>query len=154
MKFYPVCINIQNKKIVIIGGGKVAERKIKGLLPYNAKIILVSPDLTNYLEKLVKEKRIKYINKKYSIKVIKNAFLVFACTSDSAVNKKIFSNATRQKIMVNVCDKTELCDFTSPAVVKRNGLTIAISTDGKNPELSKRFKEVMENEFLYLWNKL
>lgn len=154
MKFYPICINIQNKKIVIIGGGLIAERKIKGLLQYNVKIILVSPDLTNYLEKLVKEKRIKYINKKYSAKVIKNAFLLFACTSDSNVNKKIFSNVTRQKIMVNVCDKTKLCDFISPAVVKRNGLTIAISTDGKNPKLSKRFKEVMEDEFPYLWNKL
>ncbi|MDO8735408.1 MAG: NAD(P)-dependent oxidoreductase, partial [Elusimicrobiota bacterium] len=86
--------------------------------------------------------------------IFKNVFLVFACTSNTKINKEIFADAKKRNIPVNVCDKTELCDFIIPAVIKKNGLIITVSSDGKNPKLSKRFKEVLENEFTDLWNKL
>lgn len=154
MRFYPVGLDIKNKKVVVVGGGKIAERKIRNLLPYKSYISLVSPGLTDYLQKLAERKKIGYFKKKYSITDIKNAFLIFACTSDNKINKKIFRNAEKLGISVNVCDKTELCDFIVPAVIKKNGLLITVSSDGKSPKLSKRFKEVLENEIANLWNKL
>lgn len=154
MRFYPVGVNIKNKKVIVVGGGKVAERKVKSLLPYNAKIIVVSPELTNNLRKLVEKNKIKYVKGKYTSSCIKNAFLVFACTSDNIVNKKIFMDAKKKKIMCNVCDKTELCDFIVPAVMNKKGLIITVSSDGRNPKLSKRFKEIIKNEFGSLWNRL
>lgn len=154
MRFYPVGLKLQNKKIVVVGGGKIAERKIKNLLPFETKIFLVSPALTDELQKLAERKKISYFKKKYSTTDIKNAFLIFACTSDGTVNRKVFNDAKKQKVSVNVCDKTELCDFIIPAVIKKNGLVITISSDGKSPKLSRRFKEVIENEFASLRNKL
>lgn len=154
MRFYPVGLDIKNKKVIIVGGGKIAERKTRNLLPYKSDISLVSPDLTDELQKLAERKKISYFKKKYSTTDIKNAFLVFAVTNDGTVNRKVFNDAKKQNILVNVCDKTELCDFIIPAVIKKNGLVIAVSSDGKNPKLSRRFKEVIENEFTSLRNKL
>lgn len=154
MQFYPVGLSIENKKIVVVGGGKIAERRVKKLLPYKSDISLVSPDLTDYLQKLAERKKIGYSGKKYSASDIKNAFLVFAATNDGTVNKKIVNDAKKHNIPVNVCDKTELCDFIVPAAVKKKGLLITVSSNGKNPKLSKRFKEVLENEFANLWNQL
>lgn len=154
MRFYPVGLDIKNKKVVIVGGGKIAERKARNLLPYKSDISLVSPDLTDELQKLAERKKISYFKKKYSTTDIKNAFLVFACTSDGTINRKVFNDAKKQNVSVNVCDKTELCDFIIPAVMKKNGLLITVSSDGKNPKLSRRFKEVIENEFTSLRNKL
>ncbi|MBI5573331.1 MAG: bifunctional precorrin-2 dehydrogenase/sirohydrochlorin ferrochelatase [Elusimicrobia bacterium] len=154
MRFYPIGLDIKNKKVVIVGGGKIAERKARNLLPYKSDISLVSPDLTDELQKLAERKKISYFKKKYSSTDIKNAFLVFAATNDGTVNRKVFNDAKKQNVLVNVCDKTELCDFIIPAVIKKNGLVITVSSDGKNPKLSRRFKEVIENEFANLWNKL
>lgn len=154
MRFYPVGLDVKNKKVVIVGGGKIAERKARNLLPYKSDVFLISPDLTDELKKLAERKKIGYFKKKYSTTDIKNAFLIFACTSDNKINKKIFRDAEKLGILVNVCDKTELCDFIIPAVIKKNGLVITVSSDGKNPKLSRRFKEVIENEFTSLRNKL
>ena len=154
MRFYSIGLDIKNKKVVIVGGGKIAEKKVKNLLPYESYISLVSPDLTDDLQKLAERKKIGYFKKKYSTADIKNAFLIFACTSDNKINKKIFRDAKKLGILVNVCDKTKLCNFIVPAVIKKNGLLITVSSDGKNPKLSKRFKEVLENEIADLWNKL
>ncbi|OGS43439.1 MAG: hypothetical protein A2539_10670 [Elusimicrobia bacterium RIFOXYD2_FULL_34_15] len=154
MKFYPISLNLENKKVVVVGGGNIAERKIRGLIKYGAKITLVSPVLTTNLNKLVKKNKITGIKKKYTVSVIKDAFMIFACTSDNKINKEIFNDAERLGVLVNVCDYTNGCRFIVPAVIRKKGVVISISTDGKQPVLSKKFKEVLKNEFGNLWSKL
>ena len=154
MKFYPISLNLKDKKVVIIGGGKIAERKIKGLVKCDAKITLVSPNLSRNLETIIRKYKIKYFKKKYTSFIIKNQFLIFACTSDNDVNEKIFNDAERLGVLVNVCDDTKKCRFIVPAVIRKKGIVISISTDGKRPALSKKFKEVLKNEFGNLWSKL
>lgn len=153
MKYFPVCLKIANKKIVVVGGGAVAERKVKSLLPYKPKIILVSPKLTDNLKAMARKGKITHVRRKYYSAVLRDAFLVYACTSDGETNKKIFKAAAKSRIMVNVCDKTELCEFISPAAIRRKKLLITVSTDGSDPSLAARFKRVIKSEFKNLWEK-
>lgn len=154
--FLPILINIKGKKCVVIGGGKVAERKIKTLLKYGADITVVSPDITEKLKKIIQKGKIKYLKKNYSKQDLKDAFLVVAATSDSKVNSQIQKDA---KFLINCVDKKENfeesnnVEYIVPAVFEKENLKIAISTEF--PALSKTIKkelnEIYGKEFaLYL----
>lgn len=142
---YSVSLNLTNKKATVFGGGKVAERKIKTLLETGAKINLISPKTTNYLEDLFYKKRICWIKDVYSPTYIKESFLVIAATNDRIINSTISKHCQEQNILVNVVDSLEDSSFIVNASVKRGDLNIAISTSGKSPALAKQIrKEIQE----------
>lgn len=139
-KYFPINLNIEKKRCIVIGAGRVAERKVKRLLAYGGEVILVSPDLTEGLRKLVHTGRVEYLRKKYSPGVIKNAFLVFAATSDRRVNHQIASKAEKLGILVNVADSLKESIFILPAIYKKKNVTISVSTNGKSPSLAKKIR--------------
>lgn len=140
--FLPILINIKNKKCVVIGGGKVAERKIKTLLKYGADITLISPETTESLREIIQKGKIKYIKKKYSKKDLRDAVIVVAATSDSKVNSQIQKEA---KFLINCVEQKESfeesnnVEYIVPAVFEKENLKIAISTEF--PALSKTIKK-------------
>ncbi len=142
--YYPVFLNLKNKRCIIIGGGKIAERKALKLLETDSFLIVISPDLTPKLTALKKEKKIKHIKRRYKDGDLKDAFLVIAATSDITLNKKISAHAPA---LVNAVDMPDLCNFIVPSVVRRGHLNIAISTSGVSPFLSKNIR--MELEKIY-----
>jgi siroheme synthase-like protein len=144
MRFYPINLKIANRKCVIVGGGRVAERKVRRLLAFGGKVTLISPDLTVGLERLIQKKRIKHIRKKYWQGAIRNAFLVFAATSDRKVNQKIALEAKKLDIPVNVADSVKESTFILPAIYKRRNVTISVSTDGKSPSLAKKIRNQLK----------
>ncbi len=144
MKYYPVFINLYNKKCFIIGGGKVGERKALKLLDAGAELTIISPDLTPKLTFLKIKKVFTHINRKYKKGDIKDAFLVIAATSDRSLNRTISNHAT---CLINAVDMPELCNFIVPSTVKRGDLTIAISTSGVSPSLSKSLRKELEKIF-------
>lgn len=141
MRYYPVNLNIKEKVCVVIGGGRVAERKVKNLLRCGAWVRVVSPDLTYQLLKWGKQGKVDYIQSKYRLSHLKRAFLVFAATSDRKVNAEIAKDATKLGLLVNVADSLEESMFIVPAVLRKKGLVITVSTNGLSPTKSVRIRD-------------
>lgn len=154
MNYYPVCLQITARPCLVVGGGRVAERKVKGLLECGAKVLVVSPELTAGLKKLYEEGAISWEQRGYHRDDVAGAFLVMAATNDPLVQDMVLEDAERHNILLNVADVPDKCNFILPALVKRGSLSIAISTAGKSPALAKqmrqRFEEQIGDEFAVL----
>jgi len=142
--YYPAFLNLKGKKVVIIGGGKVAERKVVTLLKTGADLTVISPELTKKIEREKLKGRIKHIRRQYRKGDLKNAFLVIAATDSPNVNEQVSKDAT---CLVNVVDTPHLCNFIVPSVIKRNPLTIAVSTSGISPALSRSIRKELEKMY-------
>lgn len=129
---------------MVVGAGRVAERKIKTLLSSGADVSVVAPDATSVVAGLAKGKKIVHFRRKYRRSDVKGKRLVIAATSDSGLNGQVARDAKKIGVWANVVDKTSACEFIAPAVLKRKGLVVAITTDAKDPPLSKAFREFLE----------
>lgn len=141
ISYYPILLNLKGKRCVVVGGGKVAERKALPLLKSGAKITVISPECTGRLKKEHLQERITYISRRYKKGDLKNAFLVIAATDSNETNRKISEDAP---YLVNVVDKPLLCNFIVPSVVRRGPLTIAVSTSGISPSLARTIRKELE----------
>lgn len=139
--YYPAFINLSGKKCVVVGGGKVAERKVLSLLRSGANVAVISPAITNILKKYKEKGKIKHIERDYKNGDIKDAFLVIAATSDEATNISVSRDAP---FLVNVVDRPDLANFIVPSVVSRGPMTIAISTSGASPAMAKEVRKELE----------
>jgi precorrin-2 dehydrogenase/sirohydrochlorin ferrochelatase len=131
--YYPAFLNLRGKKCVVIGGGKVAERKVSALVRSGACVLVISPELTPVLERLKSAGTISHIGRGYRKGDLKCAFLAIAATSSEKVNRAVAHEAP---FLVNVVDMPDLCNFIVPAVVGRRPLTIAVSTGGASPAMA------------------
>lgn len=141
--YYPIFLDLRGKKCVVIGGGKVAERKVLGLLEAGASVVVVSPEITNRLKKEKQKGRITHIPSMYKRQYLKGASLIIAATDCKEENKKTSLDAGN--IPVNVVDTPDLCSFIVPSVVRRGPLVIAISTSGSSPALAKEIRVELES---------
>lgn len=143
--FLPLNIRIDNKKILFVGGGKIAMHKIQTVEQYTRDITIVSPEIHPDL----KGKGFTEIYKEYDKSDLDGFFLVYACTNNIEINRKIKNDAEECRIMVNVVDNRELSDFISPAIIKQDEMTIAVSSNGQNVKKSvewrNRIRELMKN---------
>lgn len=147
MPYYPVFLDMNGQKVLVVGGGEVAERKVKSLLLYGCEISIISPHLTAYLKELVVKKKIHHIPHESLNTLLDNVFMVIAATDDSTLNSQITSQSKERGILVNVVDEPSKCSFIMPSVVKRGDLQIAISTAGKSPALAKKIRKEMDSLF-------
>jgi len=146
-KYYPIMLNIENKKCLIVGGGDIAYRKILELMDYGACIIVVSPNINEDIKVFVDNKSINYIHDRYDKVYIENAYIVVASTNDNKVNNDIFRDCSEKGILVNVVDDPKNCSFIVPSKIRRGDLTISISTNGKSPTLSKSIRKELEKKY-------
>lgn len=146
MKYYPVGLNIRNKDVLVVGAGRVAERKVRQLRSFGANVSVVAPRVSRYIAWLSKDGAVKLSKRMYRPSDIDGARLVIAATSDPKTNEKVSVDARKRNIFVNVVDRSALCDYISPAVIRKKGLVISVSTEGKSPELSKRFKDFLKEK--------
>lgn len=142
--YYPLLLDIAQKPCIVLGGGKVAERKVKMLLRFDAKVKLISPDVTNALRLLAQKGKIDIVGRHYRATDLRNASLVFAATDDEKTNTRIRDDARLRNIPVNVVDNPGLCDFIVPSIIKKGPLVIAISTSGVLPLLSKKLRKEID----------
>ena len=143
-KYYPIMLDIKEKKCAVIGGGNIAYRKIVSLLECKAEVIVISNEVIKDIELLIKDKKIIYFKDKYNFKYISNCYLVYAATNDSTVNQEVYFQCSQKNILVNVVDKPEICSFIVPSKVQKGDLTIAISTNGKSPMLARKIRQDLE----------
>lgn len=141
---YPIILNLSNKNLLFIGGGKVAERKI--LLLYKiAKITIISPRITKPLEELYKNKEVEINYKTFEDSDLKEKYtLVFACTNKIEVNRKIGMTCKKNRIFVFVAGDKELSDFYMPAVFKNEKYLVALSTYGNSPTRAKKIRDYIK----------
>ena len=144
--YLPVNLDITNKKILIIGGGNIATQKLLTLLMFTDKITVLAREISNNII----EKEITTIKKDYHSDDLKNYSIVYACTNNRVLNAIIKSDAAKLGILVNVVDDPELCDFISPAIFKKEYLTVAVSSGGINVkkaiEWRDKIKKLLEND--------
>lgn len=135
---------MDNKRCVVVGGGKVAERKVENLLEYPVQIDLISPEATARLQKWAKDNRVNWIARGFQPLDIREAFLVFAATDDQQVNREVARLCQKEGILVNAVDDPAYCDFYVPSTIRRSSLVLAISTEGKSPAYAKRLRQQLE----------
>lgn len=148
MKTYPVfLVNLQDQRSVVVGGGSVAERKVRSLLQAEASVTVVSPALTVGLQRLVQEGDLEWVQREYQQGDLAEAFLVIGATDDAETNEQVWQEAVERGVLVNIVDDPARCNFIVPSLVQRGDLCLAISTGGKSPALAKRLRERLEAEF-------
>ncbi len=145
--FYPVHLNIEGKKCLVVGGGKTAERKVGTLLHHNGKVVVVSPAATRKIENLSKAKKVLWHRRGYKVADLNRAFLVICATDSEKLNREIGREARKKGGMVNIVNVPEECDFISPAFIERGHLKVSISTGGLAPLLSKKIREELDGRF-------
>jgi precorrin-2 dehydrogenase / sirohydrochlorin ferrochelatase len=143
---YPIMLRLEGKKVVVVGGGKVAARKVSGLLDTGARIIVISPDATDELRELATGGMIEWHEKQFFKQDIYGAFLIFAATNDPELNQSIKSAASDHQL-VTIADSPEGSDFHVPSHIQRGRLSIAVSTGGASPTLARMLREQLEHQF-------
>jgi precorrin-2 dehydrogenase/sirohydrochlorin ferrochelatase len=144
---FPVNLNLHGRKCLVVGGGSVAERKVKSLLQCGAEIWIVSPEFASELEKLAGQNKINLIHRHYDTEDLQNCFLVVSAADDPSVNSRVADDCFARNIPVNVVDDPARCSFTVPSVLRRGSLCIAVSTGGNSPLLARKIREEMEELF-------
>jgi precorrin-2 dehydrogenase len=139
--YYPVFLNLKGRKAVVVGGGNVAERKVLSLIESHADVTVISPSLTERLQKEKSLRRIRHLGRRFRKGDLDGAFLVIAATDSRETNRSVANEAS---CLVNVVDVPSECNFIAPSVVKRGPLTIAISTGGVSPAISKSLRKEIE----------
>lgn len=147
MSFFPLNVKLAGRRITIIGGGAVAERKIAKLIGAGASVRVVAPDLTPALSELRDNGVLSHVARPYQNGDVAGSFLAIAATNDKMVNKAIAEEAARYAILSDICDAPNLSSFTMPAVIERGDLVIAISTGGKSPALAKKIRQDLEDRY-------
>lgn len=144
---YPINLILDNKSCVVLGGGHVALRKVKGLLDAKAKVTVISPEIVAELAKLVEEKRIIWQKKCYEQGDLDDFTLAICAIGNEKINVEVQREAKQKKVILNVVDRLEFCDFALPAKIRRGDLLVTFSTNGKSPALAKYLRCKMEREF-------
>ncbi|MDD4775413.1 MAG: bifunctional precorrin-2 dehydrogenase/sirohydrochlorin ferrochelatase [Syntrophomonas sp.] len=142
---YPIYINLAGKKCLVVGGGKVAQRKIETLLEYKARVQVASPVVTDPIDVWAQSNLISWAERNFEPADLADVFLVFIATGDKQTNKEIASLCRDRGIMVNAVDDPENCDFFVPAILRRESLCIAVSTEGKSPLLAAKLRNELES---------
>ncbi len=145
--FYPVYLNLNNKKCLVVGGGTVAERKVKSLLECGARVYVVSPQMNEWLEQAAEGGKITAVRRNYATTDLENAFLVISATDDRRINSRVAEECSERNILVNIVDDPAVCNFIVPSVLRRGPLSISVSTEGKSPMLARRIREELEPAF-------
>lgn len=157
MKLYPMMMNVQGRRVVVVGGGRVAVRKVRSLLECGAAVTVISPAIEPELQFLAASGSIQWLGRRFddgALDGIVEPALVFGTTDRREVNEQIYKAAVQRGIPCNIADDPEYCTFTVPAVVTRGDLAIAVSTGGASPALARRIRERLEAEFGPEYGKL
>ncbi|WP_040759922.1 precorrin-2 dehydrogenase/sirohydrochlorin ferrochelatase family protein [Sporosarcina newyorkensis] len=146
MNYFPLLMNVDYKKVVIVGGGHVARQKIEALLPTKALITVVSPAATETVQQYVREGLVTWKEKAFESADLDDATLVFAVTDDEEVNNAV-EEATQHWQLLSRADAQGRVDFINPAVVRRGEFVVTVSTSGASPGLTRKVKTDLGEQF-------
>lgn len=139
--YFPLFVDISNKKIIVVGGGKIAQRRIETLLDFTNNLWVIAPEVTNAISLLNKNQQIHWIKDIYHSYMIADADIVLAATNDDLCNDMIAKDCKSRHILVNTAHKKESCDFYFPGIVKHKNIVTGITASGSNHHEAKKARE-------------
>jgi precorrin-2 dehydrogenase/sirohydrochlorin ferrochelatase len=146
--FYIACLKLTGRRCLVVGGGEIGLEKVEGLLACDGAVTLIAPAAVAELEQLAGEGSIEWERREYGgPDDLEGVFIAIAATDDTDVNIRIYEDAERRAMLVNVVDVPPLCNFILPAIVRTGPLAIAISTAGASPALAKRIKSEIASKY-------
>lgn len=146
----PIYLELSNRRAVVIGAGAVAARKVQTLQEAGARVTVIAEHVKPSLEEAFQLPQVELILSGYQKEYLVGATLAIAATNDMPLNRQIFNDCQELEVLCNVVDQPELCDFYTPAIVKRGDLQIAIGTDGNCPAYAGHIRRKLEDVFTEL----
>lgn len=150
-RYYPLFLDLQDRRCMVIGGGTVGERKIRRLIDYGAQVFLVAEQVNPWIQSCIDSGRVKWVAGSYEQGLLGDVSLVFAATSDKSLNRQIAADARKRGIWCNMATDPDLGDVLLPSILQRGPLCIAFSTGGLAPAVARIVREQFENEFGEEW---
>jgi precorrin-2 dehydrogenase / sirohydrochlorin ferrochelatase len=147
MRYYPVNLDIKDRKCLVVGGGDVGTRKVITLLECGASVTVVSIIASEKVIKLAESNRIELKKRSYKETDLDGMFLVICATDNEELNLQVSKDAEKLNMLCNIADRPEACNFILPALVKRGDLVIAVSTSGKSPAFAKKVRKDLEKQY-------
>ncbi len=144
---YPICLEVDGRRCLVVGGGDVAEHKVRGLLDAGAGVVVVAEAVTAELDRLAAEGSLEWVRRPYAGGDLEGAWLAVAATDDPACNAAVFDEGEHRGVLVNAVDDVQHCHFSVPSIVRRGDFMLTISTGGRAPALSKRLRQSLSAQF-------
>jgi len=139
--YYPIFVELSGRRCLVLGGGRVAQGKVEGLLSAGADVTIVAPEMTDALRDLVAAGRVSHVAREYESGDLAGFALCFVATNDAAVNAQVAAEGKRRRVWVNAADDPANCDFILPSVIRQGEVVLAVSTGGASPALARRLRE-------------
>ena len=148
-KLYPINLDLAGRRCVVVGGGAVAERKVRSLLQAESEVTVIAPRLSQGLMELAREGRLDWYEMSFARGMLRDIgpVLVFCATDDTEVNELAAEEARGMGALVNAAAEPELTDFTVPASIRRGDLLVTVSTGGASPAFARALRQELEQEF-------
>jgi precorrin-2 dehydrogenase/sirohydrochlorin ferrochelatase len=147
MPLYPIYLKLEGHRVLVVGGGTVAEQKIEAVLRSATDVTVIAPQVTERIGIWAEKRLIKHVAEEYRAGMAQGYFLVISCTDSEAVNRAVYEEGKKSGALCNAVDDPGFCDFYAPAVVSRGEFQIAISTGGNSPLLSQEVRKELEQQF-------
>ena len=153
-EYYPVYLNLAGKSCVILGGGTIAQGKIAALRDAGASITIISPQATDGIKRAAQRGQVAWLEREYRPGDLDGAFIAVAATNVWHVNRQIYEEAEDKGVLLNVVDDPDQCTFIAPSIVRRDPITLAISTGGASPALARKMRETLADAPVLKWADL
>ncbi len=144
MSFFPAFLKIDNKKILVVGGGKIAGDKISHLLDFTNDITVIAPKVDDRVQSFITSNNLTYYQRTYKSGDVEGFFIVIVAVDDIDVQKEVYTECQEKGVLCNAVDSIEYCDFIFPSYIKEGDLIIAFSTSGASPALSKYLRRAIQ----------
>lgn len=145
MSYFPAFIALTNKKILIVGGGYIAYEKLEHLLDFTSDISVVALDFSEQMMQMIESKNLSFEKRAYEKGDIKDFSIVIVAIDDIPLQAEIFEESKQYNCLCNAVDSVNYCDFIFPSYIKKDDLTIAISTSGASPAMAKHLRIYLQN---------
>ena len=145
MSYFPAFLKLDNKKILIVGGGNIAYEKLVHLLDFTDDIFVIAPEISLEMQALIDELNLHFEKRIYRTGDIKDFAIVVVAVDNLEIQAEIFNESKKHNCLCNSVDSVEYCDFIFPSYIKNGDLTIAVSTSGASPAMAKHLKLYLKN---------
>ncbi|MCK3684622.1 bifunctional precorrin-2 dehydrogenase/sirohydrochlorin ferrochelatase [Maribellus sp. YY47] len=143
--YLPISIDIANEKILLIGGGQDALKKLRILQRFDAEVEVLAPEVCDE----IRQSGVKCIESDYDKKYLTDYLMVYSCLDDEVVDKQIVKDCREARVLVNIHDKPALCQFVSPAIYKQGNITVAVGSNGENVYESIRIRDLIKDKLQF-----